>query len=137
MRTSVDVNKVYERYGKQVEFILVYLREAHPKDGWAVKGWSKVNDPTSQAKRNEVARTCCKEAKFKFTAVVDTMNDRTAVQWAGWPERLYVVDKAGKIAYAGKQGPWGFWPRDRNKRGQDKVGAGESLQAFLERFLKP
>ena len=27
---------MYERYGKDVEFLLVYIREAHPTDGWQV-----------------------------------------------------------------------------------------------------
>ena len=30
---------------------------------------------------------------------------------------------------------WGFWPRDHNKRGQRRVGDGDSLEAFLEKFL--
>jgi len=40
--------------------------------------------------------------------LVDDMNNTTDQAYAGWPERLFVVDKQGRVAYAGKQGPWGF-----------------------------
>lgn len=40
--------------------------------------------------------------------LVDTMQNTVDTAYAGWPERLFVVDKGGRIAYAGDQGPWGF-----------------------------
>lgn len=137
MKASVGVNTVHARFKKKAEFLLVYLREAHPSDGWAVRGWSKVADPTSKRERDRVARRCCKEASFRFTALVDTMEDETAVKWAAWPERLFVVGKDGRVVYAGKQGPWGFWPTDKLKRGQRRVGRGESLEAFLDGYFGP
>ena len=30
--------------------------------------------------------------------------------YAGWPERLYVIDEHGAIAYKGKPGPFGYEP---------------------------
>ena len=40
--------------------------------------------------------------------LVDDMNNTVDIAYAGWPERFFVIDKSGCIAYAGKQGPWGF-----------------------------
>jgi hypothetical protein len=120
------------------------LREAHPLDGWAMKG-SKLNDPRTQADRELVANQCCRELKFDFPAVVDTMDDQTAVDWAAWPERIFVVGVDGRVAYAGEQGPWGFWPTAKVGRQSRKIeGAekmlgkklkGESLEEFLERLF--
>ncbi len=114
----------------------MYLREAHPSDGWKMSDWSTIEDPKTQLQRALVASQCSKKLEFAFTTVVDTMDDKTAVAWAAWPERIFVIDKAGRVAYAGHQGPWGFWPTDRfKKNGKMKKMTGESLDAFLGRFL--
>ena len=42
--------------------------------------------------------------------------------YAGWPERLFVVDQDGRIAYAGKQGPWGFKTEHVRKWLRENVG---------------
>lgn len=33
-----------------------------------------------------------------------------AMAYAAWPERLYLVDLGGRVAYAGGRGPFGFKP---------------------------
>jgi type I thyroxine 5'-deiodinase len=30
----------------------------------------------------------------------------------GWPDRMYVIDRDGKIAYKSKPGPFGFKPAE-------------------------
>ena len=42
--------------------------------------------------------------------VVDTMDDRVGHAYSGMPDRLYVIDRAGKVAYKGGRGPFGFKP---------------------------
>jgi hypothetical protein len=135
---------VYRRFGQQAQFLVVYLREAHPTDGWKMPN-SQLKDPRSQVERDLVAAQCCRVLKFEFPALVDTMDDQTAVTWAAWPERLFVVGKDGRVAYAGQQGPWGFWPTNNYARQSRKIeGAakalgknlkGDSLETFLERLF--
>ena len=38
------------------------------------------------------------------------IDDKVNNAYKGWPDRLYLVGKDGKIAYAGGQGPFGFHP---------------------------
>jgi hypothetical protein len=142
---------VYERFASQAQFLLVYLREAHALDGWT-KPNSQLTDPRTQAERELVAAQCCKELKLEFPALVDTMDDQTAVDWAAWPERIFVVGTDGRVAYAGEQGPWGFWPTDRVKRQAAQRNAakgknsknsdspkrsfdGDSLEKFLSHLI--
>ncbi len=40
------------------------------------------------------------------------MENTAARAYGGWPDRLYIVDKDGKIAFHGAPGPWGFKPED-------------------------
>jgi hypothetical protein len=120
-----------KQYKSKAKFILVYIREAHPLDGWVKGKSSNINDPKTFAERVGAATKCTKAFKFEFTTVVDDMLDSTAVKYAAWPERLFVVGKSGKIIYSGGQGPRNFFPLT-NARSVDKKGKDQSLQAFLK-----
>jgi len=47
--------------------------------------------------------------------VVDDMQDSANQSYRGWPERIYVIGKGGKIAYRAGLGPWGFKPAAAEK----------------------
>ena len=42
--------------------------------------------------------------------VVDDMKDTVNQRYRAWPERIYVIERGGKIAYKGGIGPFGFKP---------------------------
>lgn len=46
--------------------------------------------------------------KVTMPAVVDDEEGSVKGAYAAWPDRLYVVGVDGKIAYKGRQGPFGF-----------------------------
>lgn len=69
-------------------------------------------EPRSRERRCEVAATCSAELALTIPRVVDDMEDTVDTLYAGWPERIYVVDRGGRIAYAGGRGPFGFAPED-------------------------
>lgn len=101
-------------YADTAAFLFVYIKEAHPDDGWQMD--SNVRDkviyrqPTSWGERRDVARTACTRLNLSMPVVVDTMDNAVDELYAGWPERMFIVDRDGKIAYAGARGPWGFKP---------------------------
>lgn len=67
-----------------------------------------VNQPKSEEERAKVATTCAESLKLSIPFVVDTLDNKTETAYAGWPDRLYIVGKDGKIAYKGGPGPRGF-----------------------------
>ncbi len=71
--------------------------------------------PKTQPRRDEIARTCCADLKVTMPCVVDTLDDAVDAKYAAWPERLFVIDAAGRVAYASKPGPWGFKPEELNR----------------------
>jgi hypothetical protein len=46
--------------------------------------------------------------KVSIPTLIDKENDQVNKNYAGWPERLYVIGTDGKIAYKGGPGPGGF-----------------------------
>jgi hypothetical protein len=102
------------RYGDRVEFLAIYVREAHPSDGWRMKSNDKagvvIAQPKSFAERRAVASLCCEKLKITMRLLVDDVDDRVGHLYSGMPDRLYLIDRAGKIAYKGGRGPFGFKP---------------------------
>jgi len=69
-----------------------------------------VEDPITDGERALVAGTCVKDLKLPMPALIDRVDDKVGKAYSGWPDRLYLIGKDGKIAYAGKRGPFGFDP---------------------------
>ena len=106
---------MYERYKNQVEFMAVYLREAHPVDGWSSgkdKVTGKILQPKTLAARTEVAVKCCSTLKITMPMVVDDIDDRVGHAYSSMPDRLYIIDSAGRIAYQGGRGPFCYLPSE-------------------------
>ena len=117
---------MYARYHEQVEFLSIYIREAHPIDGWWL-GWgpfkwmmklmrnkavTDVYDPKTMDERRAVAGRCESALQYGIRTYVDEMDDRVNNAYAGWPTRLYLVGADGRVAYAGGLGPFGFRPTE-------------------------
>jgi hypothetical protein len=96
-----------------VVFLLVYVREAHALDSaWPMTNGPLVEDPVTDAEREQVASTCVDDLDLPMTAVIDRVDDKVNQAYGAWPDRLYLVGKDGKIVYAGAQGPSGFQPAE-------------------------
>ena len=87
--------------------------------------YGMVEDPITASERSAVARRCMEEMKLPIPALVDKMDDAVNLAYSGWPERLYLVDKKGKIAYAGGPGPFGFEPDELDAAIRKLVGSGK------------
>ena len=105
-----------KQYGERVQFINVYVREAHPTDGWRMSSNDKdgvaIAQPTTDEERCEAASQCCAALKTSVPLVVDKMDDRVGHLYSGMPDRLYLIDRSGKVAYKGGRGPFGFKPQE-------------------------
>ena len=106
---------MHRRYGDQAEFVAVYVREAHPSDGaWPGKfkteAGNSINQPTAIDQRVDVAGQCCKVLEIDMPLLVDEIDDRVGRAYSGMPDRLYVIDRDGTVAYKSGRGPFGFFP---------------------------
>lgn len=98
---------------------VVYIQEAHPTDGWQMPSNIKEGILVSTAKtfadRDSAANTCVVKLGIHIPALVDDMDDSTERAYTGWPDRLYVIDRDGRVAYKSKPGPFGFEPDEMAK----------------------
>ena len=107
------IDALYDRYRDQVEFLLVYLKEAHPADGWSIQVNPKlryVKDPVTETERFQVANSCMLDLAITIPCVIDSMDNSTMQAYNAFPDRLYLIGKNGRIVFKGGPGPWGFKP---------------------------
>ncbi len=90
----------------------MYIREAHPTDGRQaqanVQEGILIKDPKTLEERQKVAQEFAAQFKVSLPILVDTIDDQVEKAYAGWPDRIYVIDAEGKVAYKGGPGPQGF-----------------------------
>ena len=107
---------MHARYNDRVNFKTVYIREAHPLDEWQMESNEKEDvcykQPKSIGDRVLIANDFVKRFHYDIPLAVDTMANHADALYAGWPERFYILDRAGVIVYKGKTGPFGFHPEE-------------------------
>ncbi len=111
-----NVEKIYQRYRDRATFLTVYVREAHPIDGWVMESNDRVGvhlaQPKTYDERVGVARTCSRSLGLGMPMLVDTIDDTVGARYSGMPSRLYLIDRDGKVAYKSGRGPFGFKPAE-------------------------
>jgi hypothetical protein len=68
--------------------------------------------PKTEDERAFVAGACVRKLGIEIPAVLDEFGDSTEHAYTGWPDRMYVIDATGHVAYKSKPGPFGFKPDD-------------------------
>jgi hypothetical protein len=105
---------MYEQYGNRVSFLVVYITEAHPSDVWQMQNNIKDKvvfaSPKNEEDRAFIAGACVRKLHIEFPAVLDEFGNSTEKAYTGWPDRLYLIDAQGHIAYKSEPGPFGFIP---------------------------
>lgn len=96
-------------------FYVVYIEEAHPIDHWVDEDNGKdhieVASEKSLDERCAVAGACLVKLKIRIPAIIDDLSNSTERAYTAWPDRLYVIDQEGRIAYKSAPGPYGFKPK--------------------------
>jgi hypothetical protein len=93
---------------------MVYVREAHPDDGWVVakNAMHGVSAPraVTAADRAGAAGQCRALLRPSMPLLLDSPGDPVAEEYSGPPSRIYVIDRDGTVAYKSGRGPFGLKP---------------------------
>jgi Iodothyronine deiodinase len=106
---------------------VVYITEAHPTDVWQTESNLKEKvvfaSPRSEDERAFVAGACVRKLGIEIPAVLDEFGNSTESAYTAWPDRLYLIDAAGRVAYKSRPGPFGF--------------SAEALKAAIQKVVLP
>ena len=122
-----DVVQIYEDYKDHADFLTVYVREAHPTDEWQMKSNLKDDvcyaQPKTLAQRVIIANDFTKRFKFPLPFGIDDMSNAADDAYSAWPERIYIIDESGHIAYRGGIGPFNYKPEEAREWLAARYGA--------------
>jgi Iodothyronine deiodinase len=114
-----DLHRIYDKYKDRAEFLTVYISEAHPDDEWQMDSnhTDKMvfKQPKTFEARKELAAVLVDKLKYRMPLAVDTIDNKADQVFAGWPERIYVLEAGGRVKYKGGMGPFGFHPDEAEK----------------------
>jgi hypothetical protein len=95
---------------------VVYIREAHPTDGWRMESNDRagvaIAQPKSDAERCSAAGVCSNVLKMTVPCLVDRITNDAEQAFGAFPDRLYLVEADGRVAYQGGRGPFGYHPEE-------------------------
>ena len=103
----------YHQLNYPIDFIIVYIREAHASDGWKFDGknYSFIRHHRDISDRLNAIKVMIQMAHIRrdqrVSIYCDTMDNITKNVFRAWPERLYVLYDQ-KILYQGGEGPDGY-----------------------------
>ena len=83
-------------------------------DGWQVP-MNLTDDvvfhqPTTIEERAEVAEACVLRLNLKLPTLLDNLRNEVDEAYSALPERIFLIDSEGKIAWRCDMGPFGFDP---------------------------
>ena len=106
------LDELAKNYGGKVKFFCVYIREAQAEgEDQVPRNLEEAvifEQPETTDERAEVAAACMLRYNFSFPMLLDNMENEAEEKYVSWPDRLYLIDSAGKIAYQGGMGPLFF-----------------------------
>jgi hypothetical protein len=66
--------------------------------------------PKSDEERCAVAGRCQQHLQLNLPFLVDTVADTVGTFYSGMPNRFYLIDQEGRVAFKSGRGPFGFKP---------------------------
>ena len=100
-------HKLAADYASTADFLFIYIKEAHPIDGWSftnnrfnITQHKNVSDRLLAARNVEEQCPGC-------PVLVDTMKNEACAAYKAFPERLYIL-KDEKVVLQGGEGPMDY-----------------------------
>lgn len=102
------MERLYASYNGHIEFIIVYIQEAHPEMLREGNKTGIVGRPRNIDERVILATECVAKYKFTIPMVIDGMDGTVNEDYQAWPVRVTVTDIDGKVAFYAGPGPFDF-----------------------------
>ena len=121
------LQRLYAAYRDRVEFLMVYVHEAHGDDGWqsTINERDRISVPpvkTIEDKQHNAA-LCLRRLALSLPAVVDGMDRGVETAYRAWPSAVYLVAPDGTIGWRSRLGEQEFSADDMRAALDDALRA--------------
>ncbi|KAK6179781.1 hypothetical protein SNE40_012063 [Patella caerulea] len=87
-----ELNSAFQEFGASVDFLLVYIQEAHATDGWVIPGNDFSYEQHKDIKdRIQAAKDYKEHYNLQFPVVVDDMDNESTKAFDANPVRIIMV----------------------------------------------
>ncbi|XP_052818325.1 type I iodothyronine deiodinase-like [Mya arenaria] len=119
MAKLAQFNQLVDDFAHEIDFVTVYIREAHASDGWNLIGNKyEISQHETIDDRIEAAKLLS-DSGLRSPLFVDTMEDNAQKAYSSLPEALFVIED-GKIIFKAF-GPYAYDPSQLQSWLTDKV----------------
>jgi tetratricopeptide (TPR) repeat protein len=99
------LNPLFDRFGRRVRFVLVYIREAHPRgEAWqsSINEREHVSLPEARSEKERIEHLdlAREKLRIRYEATVDGMDGLLESAFGAFPSHAFVVDATGRITFA-------------------------------------
>ncbi len=116
--SAAALKRIAEQFKSEVDFQLVYIREAHAEGGAESQWQSTINiregislaPARTLTEKQDHAALCLRKLDLGFPAVVDGMDSAAETAYQAWPSRLYAIGLDGKVVFSTRLGEADFRP---------------------------
>jgi len=116
--SAAELKRIAEQFRGEVDFRLVYIREAHAEGGEESQWQSTINikegislaPARTLTEKQDHAALCLRKLDLGFPALVDGMDGAAETAWQAWPSRVYVIGLDGKVSFSTRLGELDFQP---------------------------
>jgi thiol-disulfide isomerase/thioredoxin len=110
------IAKLHDKHGKNVAFLLVYIREAHASNNWQStineREDVKLTEPKTLAEREQHADLCRRKLSLHFPTAVDDLHNTVEKLYHAWPSRAFLVGRDGVILWSSLLDELSFRPAE-------------------------
>jgi len=109
--------EVFQKYKENIDFLVVYIMEAHACDEWPLGTKTVIPQHKSTENRIQVAKGFKQTYNWTIPLVVDPISNEFNQAFSAWPERLFVVQDL-KVTYIAQPEDGGYellWPHEVKK----------------------
>jgi len=127
IRLAYSLQEIYSKYKNDVEFMVIYIKEAHPIETWwpgetrimkmaekfaRARSVSDMHEPGTIEERRQVAMRCKKRILGDLPVYLDTMDNKMNALYVAFPTRLCLIGRDGRVAWTMAPGPFTLNPDD-------------------------
>jgi len=95
-----EVRELVAAFKDKVDFLTVYILEAHAEDTWPIGSNISYNQTHTIEDRAKVAKAFISENSYELPLKLDEApSNKFNSAFAAWPLRFYILSPEGKVLY--------------------------------------
>jgi len=133
--SAKQLNCWQSKYGKCIDFVCVYIAEAHTNNVWPLGRHIDIPSHISFEDRVAASDILINKYEFKIPVMYDTMTNEFDQYYAVWPERYYII-KDNKMDFIfSPTVEFGFNRDQLEKKLNDRLDSIQKIKVYVKNIV--